>query len=75
MPHVLNILVHLVNLVAYSFTLYYAFNVLYLPMLVNKFGKAEFDPGQLKYLTIWNVVSNIFISIINLSSRLSLNKI
>lgn len=71
MPRVLNTLFHLVNLVAYSFTLYYAFYILHIPLLINKFSK--FDPGQLKYLTMWNVVSNIFITVNSLS--FFLNKI
>ncbi|XP_011868776.1 PREDICTED: androgen-dependent TFPI-regulating protein-like isoform X2 [Vollenhovia emeryi] len=54
MTYVLNTVVHFVNLVAYSFTLYYAFNVLHIPFLVNKFSK--FDPGQFKYLTMWDVI-------------------
>ncbi|XP_072743910.1 androgen-dependent TFPI-regulating protein isoform X1 [Anoplolepis gracilipes] len=54
MTHVLNTLVHWVSLVIYSFTLYYALNILHFPMVKQKFEK--FDPGQLKYLTIWDVI-------------------
>ncbi|TGZ49625.1 Uncharacterized protein DBV15_02022 [Temnothorax longispinosus] len=56
MPHVLNTVVHLVNLVAYSFTLYYAFKILHIPFLEKKFS--DFETGQFKYLTMWDVVSS-----------------
>lgn len=55
MAHVLNTLVHLVNVVAYGFTLYYTFFIMHIPLLAEKFK--NFDVGQLKYLTIWDVVS------------------
>ncbi|EFN65173.1 hypothetical protein EAG_05722 [Camponotus floridanus] len=53
MAPVLNTLVHLISLILYGFTLYYAFNILHIPMVAAKFEK--FDPGQLKYLTMWDV--------------------
>ncbi|XP_011634661.1 androgen-dependent TFPI-regulating protein-like isoform X4 [Pogonomyrmex barbatus] len=53
MPDI-NMVVHLVNLMAYSFTLYYSFYILHIPFLMNKFDK--FDPGQWKYLTMWDVI-------------------
>ncbi|KYN30577.1 hypothetical protein ALC56_15273, partial [Trachymyrmex septentrionalis] len=61
MPHVLNTLFHLVSLATYSFTVYYTYNVLRFPEY-KKFN--NFDPGQNKYLTVWNLVSNILVSII-----------
>lgn len=57
MAPVLNALVHLVSVMMYGFTLHYSFTVLYIPMIATKFEK--FDPGQLKYLTMWDVVSYI----------------
>ncbi|KYM89278.1 hypothetical protein ALC53_02354 [Atta colombica] len=52
MPHVLNTLFHLVSLATYSFTIYYTYNVLQFPEY-KKFN--NFDPGQNKYLTVWNL--------------------
>ncbi|XP_032677850.1 androgen-dependent TFPI-regulating protein-like isoform X3 [Odontomachus brunneus] len=54
MANILNTLVHLLNILAYGFTLYYASFILRIPFLENKFK--DFDPGQFKYLTIWNVI-------------------
>jgi hypothetical protein len=54
MPRVLNTVVHLVNVVAYSYTMYYALYILDFPMVRIKFSK--FDPGNAKYLTIWNLI-------------------
>ncbi|XP_018300535.1 androgen-dependent TFPI-regulating protein isoform X2 [Mycetomoellerius zeteki] len=53
MPYALNILFHLVSLAAYSFTVYYTYNVLHFPgyKMFN-----NFDPGQNKYLTVWNLI-------------------
>ncbi|XP_014468942.1 PREDICTED: androgen-dependent TFPI-regulating protein-like isoform X2 [Dinoponera quadriceps] len=54
MAHVLNMLVHLVNVMTYGFTLYYSFLVIHIPLLADKFK--DFDPGQFKFLTMWNVI-------------------
>ncbi|XP_011155287.2 androgen-dependent TFPI-regulating protein isoform X1 [Harpegnathos saltator] len=54
MAHVLNTFAHLINVMMYGFTLYYAFFMLRIPHLEKKFQ--SFDPGQLKYLTIWNLI-------------------
>ncbi|XP_070156245.1 androgen-induced gene 1 protein isoform X3 [Polyergus mexicanus] len=53
MALVLNTLVHLVSLMMYGFTLFYAFTILHIPMIGKRFEK--FDPGQFKYLTMWDV--------------------
>ncbi|KAG7209536.1 hypothetical protein KM043_015617 [Ampulex compressa] len=53
-------------LATYAFTLYYAFNVLHIPMLSIVFKK--FDPGQFKYLTMWDVIVQaifFFICVVN----------
>lgn len=47
-------LFHLTAFTAYSFTLYHAMFNLNIPILAQRFK--EFDPGQLKYLTIWGVI-------------------
>lgn len=47
---------HLTMLGAYGYTAYHAFFLLKIPVVDNKFEK--FNPGQLKYLTIWGVVSD-----------------
>lgn len=51
---ILTTLTHTVILGLYSFTIYYAFVVLYVPFVSEKFKK--FDVGQLKYLTVWNLI-------------------
>ncbi|XP_012263358.2 androgen-dependent TFPI-regulating protein-like isoform X2 [Athalia rosae] len=45
--------VHAIFLGTYSFTIYYACVELNLPPRVPK---PDFDPGQLKYLTFWNLI-------------------
>lgn len=57
----LNFTVHVVNVAMYSFTVYYSFAILNVPPLRKQFK--EFDPGQMKYLTIWNLVSSVLLSI------------
>ncbi|EGI65302.1 hypothetical protein G5I_06161 [Acromyrmex echinatior] len=54
MPHVLHTFFHLVSLAVYSFTVYYTYCVLYFPEY-KKFN--NFNPGQNKYLTVWNLMS------------------
>ncbi|XP_029676434.1 androgen-dependent TFPI-regulating protein-like isoform X2 [Formica exsecta] len=54
MALVSNTLVHLVSLMMYGFTLFYAFTILHIPILGKRFEK--FDPGQFKYLTMWDVI-------------------
>nr|XP_012235073.1 PREDICTED: androgen-dependent TFPI-regulating protein-like isoform X1 [Linepithema humile] len=54
MAHSINTLFHLASLTAYGFTHYYTFNKLHVPMLKEVFK--EYDPGQMKYLTVWNVI-------------------
>ncbi|XP_011304581.1 androgen-dependent TFPI-regulating protein-like isoform X2 [Fopius arisanus] len=59
-------LFHLTAFSAYSFTLYQAFFNMDIPLLAHRFKK--FDPGQLKYLTIWGVIAQtvfFFLCILN----------
>lgn len=63
MTYTLNQLLHTSSCLMYVFTLYIAFT-LRIPTLTIRFTK--FDPGQLKYLTIWDVVSYIFLLLTNL---------
>lgn len=49
-------LLHITQLATYSFTLYYSFVLLKLPAFKRPGRTSDFDPGQLKYLTIWDVV-------------------
>lgn len=59
MTYTLNQLLHTSSCLMYVVTLYKAFT-LRIPTSYNiRFTK--FDPGQLKYLTIWDVVSYIFL--------------
>lgn len=48
---------HMTNTALYSFTMYAFVNV-HIPMLATSFSK--FDPGQFKYLTMWNLVSHVY---------------
>lgn len=63
MTYTLNQLLHTSSCLMYVVTLYIAFT-LHIPTLNIRFTK--FDPGQLKYLTIWDVVSYIFLLLPNL---------
>ncbi|XP_066597651.1 androgen-dependent TFPI-regulating protein-like isoform X4 [Prorops nasuta] len=51
----LNKVIHVATFATYLYTCYYAHFVLYIPMLTDVFKK--FDPGQLKYLTIWCLIA------------------
>ncbi|KAG5328322.1 AIG1 protein, partial [Acromyrmex heyeri] len=73
MPHVLNTLFHLVSLAVYSFTVYYTYNVLHFPEY-KKFN--NFDPGQNKFLTVWNLIlQTIFFLICLLNDLFGTNAI
>ena len=54
MAYTINQMFHSAMFLTYVFTMYRGF-LLKIPMVVTEFKK--FDPGQFKYLTIWNVVS------------------
>lgn len=58
MAYTINQLFHMGMFLVYMFTLYQATH-LNIPMLNSAFVK--FDPGQYKYLTVWGVVSHVFI--------------
>ncbi|KAL7294019.1 hypothetical protein TKK_0012589 [Trichogramma kaykai] len=52
----------------YVFTVYYAFFVMHIPFMQERFKK--FDVGQLKYLTIWNLLIQTFFSMVCLLNDL-----
>ncbi|XP_001601824.1 androgen-dependent TFPI-regulating protein isoform X1 [Nasonia vitripennis] len=62
MTSLLHTLTHIVILSAYFFTVYCTFFVLDIPVLHERFKK--FDVGQLKYLTVWNVIAQTFFFLI-----------
>lgn len=70
MSHTVNLLPHVAGFGMYAFTLYYSFYLLHIPFMVEKFS--QFDPGQMKYLTIWDVVSTNQSSIIKKTNTLLL---
>ena len=57
MSSTLMLVFHTSQLAAYVFTLYYAFLLLTFPNIKRPGATGSFDPGQMKYLTIWDVVS------------------
>lgn len=59
------VLLHVVSVAMFSYTLYYASFVMDVPFLRKMFS--EFDPGQLKYLTMWDVVRKALFHFINFS--------
>ncbi|XP_020283886.1 androgen-induced gene 1 protein-like isoform X4 [Pseudomyrmex gracilis] len=54
MLHMVNLLSHVAGFGMYAFTLYYSLYLLHIPFMVEKFS--QFDPGQMKFLTIWDVI-------------------
>lgn len=53
MAYTINQMFHSAMFLTYVFTMYRGF-LLKIPMVITEFKK--FDPGQFKYLTIWNVI-------------------
>ncbi|XP_011339275.1 androgen-dependent TFPI-regulating protein isoform X2 [Ooceraea biroi] len=54
MTHALNPVFHLVNTMVYGFGVFYCFCKLHIPFLEERYSK--FDPGQAKFLTMWNLI-------------------